>query len=194
MVWRYVDTSVVQMTFHTRSGPLVVVKKEGGIFEMDFPAIVAHHDAAKAKREIPFLEEEVFGGKTKVVELLRTKRDYIAVVATEESVKELAPRFDKLSEMDLIGLIVTAKSSAQGVDFISRAFFPRLGVNEDPVCGSAHCEMAPYWAAQLGKTIFTAHQLSRRGGQLHVELKGDRVSLSGTVAPYLEGFIHIPIQ
>jgi predicted PhzF superfamily epimerase YddE/YHI9 len=154
---------------------------------MDFPAIPASVSSSDSER---LALEAAIGAK--VVEVLTTKRDYIAVLEDEEKVKKADPSQTQLLALDRSGVIITARGSTTGVDFVSRAFFPKFGVPEDPVCGSAHCEMAPYWSKKLGKTIFKAHQVSARGGVLDVELKQDRVMLGGFVSPYLQGIITVP--
>jgi predicted PhzF superfamily epimerase YddE/YHI9 len=111
----------------------------------------------------------------------------MVVVASEDQVRKLTPDLRRLAAIDTRGLIVTAPG--REVDFVSRFFAPRVGVPEDPVTGSAHCTLVPYWARQLGRTRLHALQLSPRGGELWCELSGSRVVLSGSVVPYLEGTI-----
>ena len=113
----------------------------------------------------------------------------MAVFASEAEVRALAPDFAGIAALAAPGVIVTAPGDA--CDFVSRYFAPKAGISEDPVTGSAHCTLAPYWAQRLGKTRMEARQISRRGGELTVEHRGDRVLLSGRVAPYLQGRIHV---
>jgi predicted PhzF superfamily epimerase YddE/YHI9 len=109
--------------------------------------------------------------------------DYMAVFEDEEAVRTIAPVFAKLQELDLRGVIVTAPG--KDVDFVSRFFAPRIGIPEDPVTGSAHCELTPYWARRLGKTRFEARQVSPRGGRLSCQLQGRRVILSGKAVTFM---------
>jgi predicted PhzF superfamily epimerase YddE/YHI9 len=100
----------------------------------------------------------------------------------------LKPNFDALNKLDLRGVVVTAEGKE--VDFVSRFFAPRYGINEDPVTGSAHCSLTPYWADKLNKTILSARQVSERTGYIECELKGNRVLLSGKAVKYMEGKIN----
>jgi predicted PhzF superfamily epimerase YddE/YHI9 len=114
----------------------------------------------------------------------------MAVLDDAKTVRTLSPDIRTIAGLDCIGLIVTARGDAgSGVDFVSRFFAPKAGIDEDPVTGSAHCGLIPYWAERLGKTEMLAHQVSARGGELHCRLDGDRVRIAGHVAPYLEGTI-----
>ena len=165
--------------FHTASGPLEVVK-DGEWFAMDFPAWEA--EAA--------VSADVVGALGRApAELFRNKRDYLAVFAREADVRSMAPNWDRLRQLDRPGMIVTAPGEA--VDFVSRFFAPALGIHEDPVTGSAHCALVPYWAKRLGKTMLRAHQISARGGELICEARGERVVIRGRAAFYLEGTIRV---
>ena len=113
--------------------------------------------------------------------------DYIAVFESEAVVRALSPNFAKLSELGLRGVCVTAPGSR--VDFVSRFFAPKFGVPEDPVTGSAHCELAPYWAAKLGKTTLNALQVSKRGGAVLCHVSGNRVILAGSAVTFMEAEI-----
>lgn len=115
--------------------------------------------------------------------------DYFAVFDNEETIYSIAPDYAKLAQLDLRGVIVTAPG--RDFDFVSRFFAPKLGVPEDPVCGSAHCELTPYWAKKLQKRNLTAKQLSRRGGVIVCELKGNRITLSGQSVIFMEAEIVI---
>lgn len=166
--------------FHTRSGVLDVVR-EGGRLAMDFPARPA--EPAPADPRVA----EALGRQP--ASLLRAERDYLAVFADEDEVQALAPDQARLAALDRLGMIATAPG--RGVDFVSRFFAPRMGVPEDPVTGSAHCTLVPYWAARLKKHSLSARQISARGGELNCELAGDRVKLKGQAAFYLEGTIRL---
>ncbi len=115
--------------------------------------------------------------------------DYMAVFECEEDIARISPNLDALTQLDLRGVIATAQG--KDVDFVSRFFAPKVGVNEDPVTGSAHCMLTPYWAEKLDKAQLKARQLSKRTGELGCELKGERVLISGKAVLYLEGKIWI---
>jgi PhzF family phenazine biosynthesis protein len=165
--------------FHTRSGPLTVTRR-GDLFELDLPsrppepcAMSPRFLAALGRRPA-----QVLGAKM-----------YLAVYESEGEVAALTPDLGALTEIDRDGVIVSAPG--RDCDFVSRYFAPHAGIPEDPVTGSAHCTLVPYWAARLGKTKLHARQISRRGGELFCELAGDRVRLAGRAALYLEGRIHV---
>lgn len=115
--------------------------------------------------------------------------DYLVVVENEKTVKQLIPDFSKLKTLPLRGVIVTAPEDS--VDFVSRWFGPNVGVDEDPVTGSAHTTLAPYWAKRLGKRQLSARQISQRIGELFCEVKGERVFITGSAVKYMEGQIQI---
>lgn len=163
--------------FETRSGELFV-KKKGYLLEMDFPAA--------PPRPCGLSETLVKGLGERPVEVLAAD-DYLAVFDSEATVRAIIPDYALLSQLDLRGVIATAPGV--DVDFVSRFFAPKFGIPEDPVTGSAHCELAPYWAGKLDKNILTAKQVSRRGGNITCELKGDRVLLSGCAVTFMEAEI-----
>lgn len=165
--------------FATRSG-LLEVERHEGVYAMDFPATVPVACAPP-----PALVDGLG------VQPLHTLQafDYVAVLEHEDQVRALVPDVARLAALDLRGVIVTARGT--DADFVSRFFAPKLGVNEDPVTGSAHCELAPYWAQQLGKTSMRARQLSARGGTVLCDLRGDRVTLRGRAAHYMTAEISI---
>lgn len=167
-----------QARFETRSG-LLTADKRGAWIEMDFP-VKAEEPADPPARLI-----EALGAPSKYVG--RNKFDYIVEVNSETVLRSLKPDFGLLGEIPVRGVIVTARSESNGYDFVSRFFAPAAGINEDPVTGSAHCCLAPYWAKRLGKTNFMAYQASARGGELRIQLNGDRVLLSGQVVTVLRG-------
>jgi PhzF family phenazine biosynthesis protein len=166
--------------FQTRSGVLKVECRDG-LYSIDFPATVPTPCDVS-----PALADAL--GVTP--QLALSAFDHIAVLDSEESVRRLSPDFQRLAQLDLRGVVVTAAGSH--VDFVSRFFAPKLGVNEDPVTGSAHCELAPYWANRLGTSTLTGQQLSARGGTVLCELNGDRVTLRGRAAHYMTAEISIP--
>jgi PhzF family phenazine biosynthesis protein len=164
--------------FMTRSGRLVA-SRDGDWISLDFPALTNEPVAAP-----PGLLE---GLKVKPVWIGRNIFDYLVELESAEQVRSLEPDFTQLLRIEMRGVIVTARSDDPRFDFISRFFAPSFGINEDPVTGSAHCALCPYWAAKLGKTSFQAFQASRRGGHVRVELKGDRVLLSGHAITVMRG-------
>ncbi len=166
--------------FASRSGVLRV-RRDGELLVLDFPADTLH------PAETTELLVESIGREP--AECLKGKTDYLLVYASEEDVKALAPDFADLAMVPARGIIVTAPG--RDVDFVSRFFGPQVGVNEDPVTGSAHTTLTPYWAKRLGKTELTARQLSKRGGSLRCRLSGDRVEIAGRAVPYLEGTITV---
>ena len=113
--------------------------------------------------------------------------DCLVELESEEAVRAIRPDITKLMAVAIRGLIVTGPASTQGVDFVSRFFAPRVGVNEDPVCGSAHCCLGPFWGERLGKTDLLAVQASPRGGVLRIGLRGDRVELAGKAVTVMRG-------
>jgi len=165
--------------FHSKSGELRVTRR-GKLIELDFPR------ATISKCEIPSEITNAFGKEP--IEVWRSD-DYIAVYDNEEDIVSLSPDFNILSQLECRGVVATSRG--EKVDFVSRFFAPRYGINEDPVTGSAHCELMPYWASVLGKNKLSAAQLSKRGGKLQCELAGERVLISGRAVKYLEGTIEI---
>lgn len=118
-------------------------------------------------------------------------RDYLCVYASAADVRALAPDMAALAALDRFAVCVTAPGDGEGCDFVSRFFAPAKGVPEDPVTGSAHCTLIPYWAARLGKSDLSARQVSARGGELSCRHRGERVTIAGTAALYLEGQIAV---
>lgn len=168
-----------ELTFDSRSGPLLVTRY-GSEITLDFPA-----DPPKERNQETGLFEAL--GLT-VAQVYQGKTDLMIVVENEKIVRSLTPDFRSLSEIDVRGVIVTATGNE--VDFVSRFFAPASGIDEDPVTGSAHCTMTPYWSQTLGKSSLTARQLSARTGNLKCELTGDRVKISGSAVTYLTGSIN----
>jgi PhzF family phenazine biosynthesis protein len=167
--------------FETVKAGTLTVSRDGDKYTMDFPSRPA------IPIEMPNGLAEALSEK-KPLEILRS-RDYFLVYKTEKDVREISPDFFALSKMDTVGVIVTAPG--EKVDFVSRFFAPGAGIPEDPVTGSAHCNLIPYWAGKLGKTTLHALQLSSRQGELWCELKGDRVLMSGKAVTYLKGEIFL---
>jgi PhzF family phenazine biosynthesis protein len=168
--------------FETKKAGTLTVKREGDKYTMDFPS----------RPPIPIEEPnglvEALGG-TQPTAILRS-RDFFVVYDSEQDVRELTPDFFALSKMDTVGVIVTAPG--KDVDFVSRFFAPGAGIPEDPVTGSAHCNLIPYWAKVFEKNTLHAYQISARKGELWCELQGDRVLMTGNAVTYLRGNIYLP--
>jgi PhzF family phenazine biosynthesis protein len=166
--------------FDTLSGRLTVTRS-GDLLSLDFPArppkAVPHPDGLT----------EALGARPS--EVLAAVRDLLVVFETEAEVSALRPNFEKVAALDTFAVIVTAPG--REVDFVSRFFAPKAGVAEDPVTGSAHCTLIPYWAERLGKEKLSALQVSRRGGELVCENRGERVTISGRAVEYLRGEINV---
>jgi predicted PhzF superfamily epimerase YddE/YHI9 len=170
---------MTKVSFQSRSGPLTV-SKQGDLLSMDFPS--QPPVTCKAPGELI----EALGKKPS--EVLRSQ-DYFVLFPREEDIRALDPDMTQLKKVDLRGVTVTAKGNR--VDFVSRFFAPKYGVNEDPVTGSAHCALVPYWAKKLGKKDLHAHQVSKRGGELFCKDQGDRVLISGRAVAYMQGVISV---
>lgn len=179
VVMNYLEPTRKYITFHSASGPLHVSKKAGS-FAMDFPA------GCYEQCEAP--EHLIRALKIKPVNVYRSSK-YLVIFESETQIRDLTPDFSMLKKLDLDSVIVTSKGTH--VDFVSRFFAPKKGINEDPVTGSAHCLLAPFWAEQLGKHQLKAQQLSARGGEILCQVEGDRVILIGEVRPYLKGVIEL---
>lgn len=172
------ETTTIKFHSH-RSGELSV-EKLGDRLILDFPS------RPVSPAEAPDGLVEAIGKQPK--EVLKA-RDFFLVFENEQEVRNIKPDFAKLLEIDSHGFIVTAKGD--DADFVSRFFAPEVGVFEDPVTGSAHCNLIPYWAEKLGKNTLLARQVSARGGELFCELAGDRVKIGGNAVLYLKGEIYI---
>lgn len=161
--------SAERAVFHTKSGVLYA-KKQGDLITLDFPSEPAE------KIDVPQDLERALGEK--ILYCGQNRMDILVELENEEAVKSLKPDIALLSSIsDVRGVIVTAR--AKEYDFVSRFFAPAVGIDEDPVTGSAHCCLAPYWSKKTGKTSFKAYQASERGGELFCELSGERVYISG---------------
>jgi PhzF family phenazine biosynthesis protein len=167
--------------FYTKSG-LLTARLVDGWIELDFPAVPA--EPAEAP---PGLIESLGGTPLSVG---RNKFDYLVEVATEQEVHKLQPDFARLGEIAARGVMVTSRSRGGKYDFISRFFGPAAGINEDPVTGSAHCCLAPYWAEKLGKQEMVGYQASPRGGVVRVRLQGERVLLGGQAVMVMRGTLN----
>ncbi|WP_239490225.1 PhzF family phenazine biosynthesis protein [Luteitalea sp. TBR-22] len=184
VLYEHLGQDAPAVTFDTRSGPLVVAR-EGGAYTMDFPA--------RRPRPLPRDRQVAvaLGGEPNELWLAR---DCMAVFETEAEVRALVPDMAKVKALGVFAMIATAPADpalSPGADFVSRFFAPAAGVAEDPVTGSAHCTLVPYWADRLAKTTLEARQVSRRGGALRCTIDGDRVRMTGQTVCYLEGTITV---
>lgn len=171
-----------EIVFDSLSGILKVSRKADGVYTLDFPA-----DKLHPVTEVP---DAIFKGLgIGAVPVFKSSFDYLLVLHSQHEIEALKPDFKILSTLDARGVIVTAKGDE--ADFVSRCFFPPSGIDEDPVTGSAHTVMTPYWARVLNKTSLKAVQVSKRRGYLDCELKGDRVLMSGNAVTYLKGEYYI---
>jgi PhzF family phenazine biosynthesis protein len=178
VVFNRLDPARERVVFHSQSGPLAVAR-DGERLVMDFPAIAvdpAHNPALEA----------ALGAKPKA---LSSGYQWLAEYETEAQVRALQPDFTARALRDVHAVIATAPGT--DCDFVSRFFAPQIGIDEDPVTGSAHSRLVPYWAGRLGKNQLFARQVSARGGELWCELKGERVTMSGHATLYLEGTIEV---
>jgi PhzF family phenazine biosynthesis protein len=179
VIMNYMEPSVSEVTFWTKSGELKV-KKTGDLFVMDFPS------QPPVQCDAPADLMASFDRKSK--EILKSA-DYLVVFEIEDDVRNCHPDFERLKNVDTRGIIVTAPGSK--VDFVSRFFGPRVGINEDPVTGSSHCTLIPYWSKRLRKEKLHALQVSKRGGELFCEMRRDRVLIAGRCALYMKGTISL---
>jgi len=183
VIANYYEKHVCKIKFQTMSGELVVLK-ENELYQMNFPS--------RMPEEFTLTEQMVEALGVKPIETY-LGRDLMFVLEKEDDVKNATPDFSKLEKLpDGLGVLITAKS--EKYDFVSRAFFPKLNVNEDPVCGSAHCSFIPFWAKRLGKKEMVARQLSRRGGTLYCGIVDDRVTISGSAVLYAISDLQILLQ
>ena len=181
VIFHKLDGARRSIDFHTKSGTLTVSQDgESGRLEMDFPA--RPPQAATACAGLL----QALGAPP--VETL-TARDYLLVYEDAETVRNLQPDMQGLMSLDRFAVIVTAPGDRPGIDCVSRFFAPAKGIPEDPVTGSAHCTIVPYWAKRLGKSEITAYQASKRGGTLYCRRDGDRVRMAGSCRAFMEGSV-----
>jgi PhzF family phenazine biosynthesis protein len=181
VLFEFRDWPADTVQFQTRKSGELSVRKVDDLLEMDFPArpaspLTPPPGLIQALQVTP---EEIYG----------SAEDWMVVLESERAVREVQPDFSALYQVESRGTIITARGERS--DFVSRFFAPRVGIAEDPVTGSAHCVLTPYWAAVLGKTDLHAFQVSKRGGELFCSNSGDRVKISGRAVLYLEGMITI---
>jgi PhzF family phenazine biosynthesis protein len=180
VLFNHLDYKEPEISFKSKSGILKVQKKEDQII-LDFPA------SSIAKNEIKAYAGKIFGKIPR--ECFRGREDLMFVFNTEEEIKNLEPDLQLMKTVETRGIIVTASSTE--FDFVSRFFAPAQGIDEDPVTGSAHTMLIPYWAGKLKKKEMVAKQLSKRGGVLYCSHLGERVLIGGAAITYLSGELHI---
>tara|TARA_B100001057_G_scaffold400073_1_gene411164 strand:+ start:668 stop:1450 length:783 start_codon:yes stop_codon:yes gene_type:complete len=169
-----------KIIFKTKISDTLIVSKNENLIKMDFPS-----RPPKIYDNIELVSEAL---RKKPLTLLR-HRDAVAIFENEEDIKSITPDMEKLKKLDCPAVIVTAPGNK--VDFVSRNFAPKLGIPEDPVTGSAHCELIPYWSKILNKKELLAYQISDRGGKLYCTHNGDRVTIGGEAVTFLRGEIEI---
>ena len=179
LIFDVLGTGEQILRFQTRSGELTVEKVDGR-YVLDFPS------RPGKKADAPDGLIDAIGAEPKEI---YKSRDYMLVYESETDILAIRPDFNSLIKIDAHAVIVTAPG--EGSDFVSRFFAPEVGVPEDPVTGSAHCTLIPYWAARVGKNELYARQVSSRGGELFCELRGDRVRIGGHAVLYMKGEIYV---
>ncbi len=181
VIKKFIRSEASQVSFSTQEAGLLKVATEADVYTLDFPSRMPEAcDVPKG------LLESL--GLTSAEAVLRS-RDCFVVLPNEEAVRACAPDYSIMKGLPAIGVIVTAKGDS--ADVVSRCFYPGAGVPEDPVTGSAHCNIVPYWSRELGKSRLVCHQLSPRGGILNCELRGDRVLMSGSCVLFSKGVIYV---
>jgi PhzF family phenazine biosynthesis protein len=181
VIKNFLEPHLAEISFATQKAGILKASAKDGTYSLDFPS---RNPEACQTPDLLFKSL----GITTAVEVLRS-RDYFVVLPDEESVKNVDPDFITMKKLDTIGVIITAKG--QTADVVSRCFYPGLGIQEDPVTGSAHCNIVPYWSQKLNKTKLVCKQLSARGGELRCELRGDRVLMSGSCVLYMKGEVEL---
>tara|TARA_B100001750_G_scaffold197449_1_gene170106 strand:- start:275 stop:1057 length:783 start_codon:yes stop_codon:yes gene_type:complete len=179
VIFNLLDYKMDKISFKSLSG-MLYVEKSGDLIKMDLPS------QNPIKCNIPKLLEDGLGAKP---EACYFNEDYVAVFENENNIISIEPNFQKLKRLDSRGVIITAPG--EKYDFVSRAFFPKYAILEDPVTGSAHTKLVPYWFERTGKKEFNSKQVSKRGGELFCEYDRDRVFISGYARMYMKGEIHI---
>lgn len=168
----------VALRFQTRSG-LLTCTPAGDMIQLDFPST--------PPTSIPVSDELQQALGVPVIAAGKSRYYQMALLESAEDVRQCRPDFQKMKQLPTLGVIITATADEDDFDIVSRFFAPAMGVDEDPVCGSAHCCLAPYWAERLGKLEIRAHQVSARGGILHLTVNGDRVALRGQAVTVWRG-------
>lgn len=180
VIFQYLQHNSDTITFHCKSGVLTVIQKNG-LLEMNFPARMPVACSAP---------EELFKALSIQPAKVLRSRDYFLVYNTQEEIEKLVVDFQYLNQIETLGFIMTAPGTE--VDFVSRFFVPNSTIGEDPVTGSAHASLIPYWSKELNKTELKAIQLSKRKGHLWCSALGDRVTISGKAVLYMKGEFYLP--
>ena len=181
IIKNFIEPHLAEVNFTTQVAGTLRAMAKDGMYTLDFPSRLPQ------SCDVPDNLLKSLNITT-AVEILKS-RDYFVVLPNEEAVINIEPEFMLMKDLDATGVIVTAKG--QTADVVSRCFYPGAGIPEDPVTGSAHCNVVPYWSKKLGKTKLFCKQLSQRGGDLHCELRGDRTLMSGKCVLYLQGQITV---
>lgn len=179
----FIDPPVKEIRFTTQKAGLLKTVCDNGVYTLDFPS----------RMPMPCEAPDALLKCLDIMQPLEVlkSRDYFVVLPNEAAVKDIDPNFTLMKQLDTIGVIVTAKGET--ADVVSRCFYPGLGIPEDPVTGSAHCNIVPYWSEKLGKDQLLCKQLSARGGELQCALEGDRVLMSGNCVLYMEGKMNLDL-
>jgi predicted PhzF superfamily epimerase YddE/YHI9 len=183
VIMQHIDPSLLRVDFSSLSGPLSVTRSPQG-YTLDLPRLEFELLPAP-----PPAIAQALGGTPVEVFRVTVDPNYFAVFASESVVRSLKPNLGLLETLHPFGVVVTARGTS--TEIVSRYFAPSYAIPEDPVTGSIHCALAPYWAPKIGRNALTAYQASERGGSMHCELRGDRVLLTGSAVQYLEGRIVI---
>ena len=181
VIKNFLEPHLGEINFSTQKAGILKAFAKDGMYTLDFPC--------RMPQPCP-VPDQLFEslGVSTAIEVLRS-RDYFVVLPDEEAVRNIEPDYSLMKKLDTIGVIVSAKG--QTADIVSRCFYPGAGIPEDPVTGSAHCNIVPYWSEKLNKNKLFCKQLSHRGGDLLCELKGDRVLMSGNCVLYMKGEVMI---
>lgn len=189
VLWEHLGAEDEVLHFETRSGPVSVERQQNGLMALDFPALPA------APCRPPAALIDGLGRKPDAVLLAQESPDslnYLTIYPSQGVVGSLRPDYRLLASLGPYGVIASGPGEDAGTDFVSRYFCPYFGIDEDPVTGSIHCTLTPYWSERLGKTQLKARQISARGGELSCGLRVDRVRIAGRAVTYLEGIIRLP--
>ena len=181
VIYHFYDNNIKEINFNSNSG-ILQVTSSGDLITLNFPATLGEEVEAPSGMILGL-------GSVVPSEVYKVNDDYMAILDSEGEVKKMVPDFSILKKINARGIIVTARGN--DVDFVSRFFAPQSGIDEDPVTGSSHTKLIPYWASMLEKNELTAKQISERGGELWCKLNGDRVEISGHAKLYLQGEIEV---
>jgi len=181
VIYHFENYQERHIVFHSEHSGKLIVSKQDDLFTLDFPSDPIY----PVDLSVELLN--CFSTKPKIV--YQGKTDYMMVFENESEIKTIVPNLQQIVKLDIRGIIITARGT--DADFVSRFFAPACGVDEDPVCGSAHTTLIPYWAEQLNKTELFALQLSERTGKLYCKYKRERVEISGKAKLYMKGEIFI---